>query len=138
MKISVPEIYCHFQYFNDLYFDGILPVPGFRIIHSHRRLGYFDYLPGIFTPMSDPRISISDGYLFTYEQLRDIIVHEMIHYYLAYTGEDKMVTHGKRFRAMAQELNSLYDLDIQVTYDISNYYVLKLNPFHKIKDLFTW
>jgi predicted SprT family Zn-dependent metalloprotease len=45
-------------------------------------------------------------------QFRDILVHEMIHYYLAYTGKDIIGTHGREFQMMSYSLNHKYGLNI--------------------------
>ena len=66
-------------------------------------------------------ISITDYYDFTMEQFDDILVHEMIHYYLAYTGLDKRIRHGKEFKKMARKLNLNHGLNITSTVDLSIY-----------------
>ena len=45
----------------------------------------------------------------------------MIHYYLAYTGLDKHVRHGKEFKKMAKNLNLNYNLNITPMLDTSIY-----------------
>jgi hypothetical protein len=40
------------------------------------------------------------------------MVHEMIHYYLAYTKADLAIEHGKQFKNMANYLNSMFGLNI--------------------------
>ena len=47
--------------------------------------------------------------------------HEMIHYYLAYIGEDRGCHHGKKFKKMAESLNRKYGLHITPHLDISQY-----------------
>lgn len=105
------------------YFEGKLLFPQFDLLHSYRTCGYFHYLNGGWFDKTiyDPIISITDYYDFTEKQFVDIMVHEMIHYYLAYTGEDKRCRHGKKFMAMAEELNKKYHLNITKRLDISQY-----------------
>ena len=58
-------------------------------------------------------------YYFTLKQFEDILVHEMIHYYLAYFGVDKNCSHGREIKKMAKRLNETYGLNITKTLDIS-------------------
>ena len=134
MKVSIHELECHFRKFNELYFNGWLQMPKFKIIHSYKMLGYFDYQPTTCGGI-DPCISITDGYGFTYNQLRDILVHEMIHYYLAFSGQDVYVNHGNEFLNMARNFNYNYGTNITVTYNTLGYYKIKqCNFLLKVKD----
>jgi predicted SprT family Zn-dependent metalloprotease len=49
------------------------------------------------------------------------MVHEMIHYYLAYFGLDKRCRHGKEFKKMAERLNGQYGLNIVTEVDLFQY-----------------
>ena len=64
---------------------------------------------------------MTDYYDFTQKQFEDILVHEMIHYYLAYFGEDTNCTHGKKFKKMAEDLNRKYGLHVTPYLDLSQY-----------------
>jgi hypothetical protein len=135
MKVTIQELKAHFMNFNRMYFDNSLEMPEFWIMHSHRLLGLFECF---MTPYGgeNPRIGVSDGYAFTFEELRDVLVHEMIHYYLTYTGEDKKVRHGKKFKRMAEELNEEYGLNIQVKYNTASMLKYKLPFFSRVRDFF--
>lgn len=108
---------------NMKYFEGKLLFPQFDLLHSFRTCGYFQYTPGGWFDKTvyDPIISITDYYDFTESQFVDIMVHEMIHYYLAYIGEDMRCRHGRKFKKMAGELNREYGLHIEKRVDISQY-----------------
>jgi hypothetical protein len=109
---------------NMKYFEGKLLFPQFELLHSYRTFGYFhcDYKQGWFSKeLYNFKISITDYYDFTPKQFVDIMVHEMIHYYLAYFGIDKRCRHGKEFMKMAERLNSTYHLNITKNLDISQY-----------------
>jgi predicted SprT family Zn-dependent metalloprotease len=71
---------------------------------------------------------MTDYYDFTPKQFEDILVHEMIHYYLAYFGIDKSCSHGREFKKMAKRLNQAYGLNITKTLDISQYKRRKGTP----------
>ena len=115
---------------NDIYFEGKLPIPLFYLLHSYRTCGYFQYTPGGWfdNTLYDPTIFITDYYDFTESQLMDIMVHEMIHYYLAAIGEDRRCSHGKKFKEIAERLNREYGLHIASGLDISQYKRRKGTP----------
>ena len=112
-----------FNLSNMEYFEGKLLFPQFDLLHSYRTCGYFHYTQGGWfdNTLYDPIISITDYYDFTEKQFRDIMCHEMIHYYLAYIGEDRGCHHGKKFKTMAEQLNRKYGLHITPYLDLSQY-----------------
>lgn len=121
MKIDKFNMMAYFTEYNNLYFGGILPYPEFKIRKSYLTLGYFscnytsDY--GLYNCV----LEITNRYNFTEEQFRDIFVHEMIHYYLAYTGQDVRMGHGTAFKNFANKLNEEYSLHITPTIDINGF-----------------
>lgn len=124
MVANLLNIQFAFDECNEKYFEGQLPIPMFDLLHSFRTCGYFncDYEQGWFSrTLYNFRISMTDYYDFTPKQFEDILVHEMIHYYLAYFGIDKSLSHGWEFKKMAKRLNQAYGLNITKTLDISQY-----------------
>ena len=119
------NLMAYFTKFNNEYFSGILPFPEFKLRKSYNILGYFSCRYNDDYSMYDCVLEISNRYDYTEEQLRNIMVHEMVHYYLAYTGEDVKMEHGKKFISMASKLNKKYYLNITPTIDISSY---KMKP----------
>ena len=117
---GTPHLRYLFNQFNKDYFGDCLPVPNFEVIHSFKYLGYFHTEIWDGTTIN-PIIQISDNYEYTDHQIRDVFVHEMIHYYLAYTGIDIQCTHGVEFLKKANELNRKYGLNITELIDISHY-----------------
>jgi len=112
MKIyNVAQLRCMFRQYNDDYFDGMLPMPEIEIIHSFKYFGYF-YSDIYNNTTVNPVIQISDSWDYEEYQLRNIMVHEMIHYYLAYVGRDTVGSHGNEFCRMSTELNRRYGLNI--------------------------
>lgn len=110
-----------FHTYNNKYFDGILPMPSFKIRHTYKILGYFSCDVGEDGTIYNPCIEVSDNYDYFENQLEDIMVHEMIHYYLAFTGSDIRCSHGKEFSKMACSFNSKYHLNIRSRIDLSEY-----------------
>lgn len=101
------------------YFNGMLPPPKYEIMHKFYTLGRFCWRKNKKGkhPIKDATIAMTDYYDFDEDTFRDIMVHEMIHYYLLYYGEGK-ANHGKEFRAMAKELNEKYGLNVEVKKDV--------------------
>ena len=64
------------------------------------------------THISDAKITFSDCYDYTEEEFRNLMVHEMIHYYLAHNGIDLKCSHGNGFMDMAKRLNEEHGLNI--------------------------
>lgn len=131
MVANFENIAIFFDKCNIAYFEGKLPVPMFDLLHSFRMCGYFNcnYVQGWFSrKLYDFKISITDYYDFTPEQFTDIMVHEMIHYYLAYFGIDQRCRHGKKFKMMARKLNSTYNLHITKKVNLAEYKRRKGTP----------
>lgn len=118
MRICESQIRCLFRQFNQNYFGNMLPMPYIKIRHSVNTLGYFSYIQNEMSGTTET-LEISDFYAYTSNQLRDIVVHEMIHYYLYYIGEDVRLKHGKSFKRMARQLNQSYGLHVTPTIDLT-------------------
>lgn len=118
MIIGEHNILLHFYFFNEEHFGGILPIPNIKIRHGWHTLGYFHCDPCAPLGTSET-IEMTDFYDYTDDEFRDILIHEMIHYYLYYTGEDPRCRHGKAFKAMARRFNKEYGMNITPTIDTS-------------------
>ena len=122
---------------NRLYFNHKLPTPKFDVMHTYRKLGKFAYRWGEKKKPFKKRfmvILMSDYFDFDEETFRNIMVHEMIHYYLYLNSTSDCSTfsrflrvlgfknsdHGPEFMAMAESLNQKYGLNITISYDASN------------------
>ena len=110
-----------FMLYNLEYFNGELPLPNIKVTHSYKTLGYFSCEYDDDGYMYDQTIEVSDYYDYDEFQIRDIVVHEMIHYYLAYNGIDPQCHHGKEFKKMAKEFNKKYGMNITPKIDLSSY-----------------
>jgi predicted SprT family Zn-dependent metalloprotease len=67
------------------------------------------------------RLEISCYYDWQEDALRDVIVHEMIHYYLAVKHIDNNLTHGEEFLKMAKEMNSRHGMNVSVKVDTTGF-----------------
>ena len=97
-----------FAHCNETYFDGQLPMPKLKLSRAKTRLGQMACkrrggfrLTG-WSPKAhkyyDFSISISTYYSLSDDELEDVMIHEMIHYCIAYTGLEDSSPHGKIFR----------------------------------------
>ena len=59
-------------------------------------------------------ITITAAYDFTPEQIDDLLLHEMIHYYLHHMGVRDMSTHGTCFRNIMADINRKFGRHITV------------------------
>lgn len=109
-----------FREYNHLYFNGELPLPQFGLLRSYRTCGYFSCNKIIGRrKLKRPRIEISCYFDLEEDDLRNIMVHEMIHYYLAYKHIDIHITHGEAFLKMSEDFNRQYRLNITEKVDCS-------------------
>ena len=121
---NMPRVYseCRKKYFKDY---QVLPTPHFGITDKKnylgRFVGYKNRKNNAKHPITHQIISISADYDYDEEMFENLMVHEMIHYYLAYYGIDKKASHGKEFKRMMNEINEKYGLDIQIKYDSSKF-----------------
>lgn len=76
------DIFNRFYEYNSLFFQNKLPIPFFIVIHTRKTIGRFSCEYNENGDIKNPIIEISDRYEYTEAQLKDIIVHEMLHYYL--------------------------------------------------------
>ena len=118
MQITVEWIERWFTVFNREYFGDRLPVPRLSLSRSRTRLGsmtckrrlsfgrkrFYDYA-----------IHLSNYYDMGERDYQNVLLHEMIHYSIAYTGLRDTSPHGTVFRGMMEALNCKYGWSISVS-----------------------
>lgn len=107
-----------FRRFDREYFGGKLPVPELGLTRAKTRLGQLSYKRVTRwgrTKLYDFKLSMSTYYDMTDRQAKSVLLHEMIHYIIGYTGLKDTSSHGIVFRGMMDNLNRKYDWDIRVT-----------------------
>ena len=120
MKINKTLIKEKFNEYNKLYFNSELPKCEIRIKSAYRYYGLFEckyhekYKKATFKT-----ITISDLYDYTDENLKNILVHEMIHYFLIEKKKlfHDSINHGREFQKMAKEFNEKHNLNIKILED---------------------
>ena len=64
---------------------------------------------------------MSDCFDYPEKVFVEIMVHEMIHYYIAWNRIKDNKSHGKEFMRMANEMKEKYGLNITKTIDASSF-----------------
>ena len=106
-----------FKRFDQEYFGGKLPLPEFSLTRAKTRLGQLAFKRASRwgrTKLYDFKLSMSTYYDMTELQAKSVLLHEMIHYIIGYTGLKDTAPHGVVFRGMMDNLNRKYGWDIRV------------------------
>ena len=106
-----------FERFNNEYFGGKLPMPELGLTRARTRLGQMSFKRATRwgrTKLYDFKISLTTYYDMTERQAQNVLLHEMIHYIIGYTGLKDTSSHGIVFRGLMDKLNSKYGWDIRV------------------------
>lgn len=118
MQVTLEWMAHWFARFNDDYFDGALPLPRFAVSKSRTRLGSMSCKRRIHlfrTECYDYAIRLSNYYDQTERQYQHVLLHEMIHYAIAYRRLKDTSPHGVVFRRMMADLNRNHGWEISVT-----------------------
>ena len=88
-----------FRECNKKYFNGSLPSPKYGLMNKLNILARFEYNKNKNgkKPIKWQEIKFSDCYDFPEDSFRDLMVHELIHYYIAWNGIKDNKEHGKEF-----------------------------------------
>jgi len=122
MEITTELLTEKFREYNRLYFNNELYLPRMRLLKSFRMCGYFSCKKIIGRRrLRGERLEVTCYYDWPEDALRDVIVHEMIHYYLAFKHIDNDLTHGEAFHEMSEYLNNKYGLHVTERIDTSDF-----------------
>ena len=106
-----------FKRFDQEYFGGKLPLPELSLTRAKTRLWQLAFKRASRwgrTKLYDFKLSMSTYYDMTEQQAKSVLLHEMIHYIIGYTGLKDTAPHGVVFRGMMDNLNRKYGWDIRV------------------------
>ncbi|MDD5862461.1 MAG: SprT-like domain-containing protein [Prevotella sp.] len=117
MKITLPFLEETFNKFNKEIFDGQLSEPVFEPSRAKTFLGLCVRKPFTYQGKTQDiwilRFSIIID--LPKEQLEDIIIHEMIHYYIGSTGQQDSSAHGPLFLKIMDDINTRFGRHITVS-----------------------
>lgn len=107
-NFSVTDMATWFRQFNAKYFGGSLPVPNLRIGHSRTQLGSCACRrkpgPG-FKILVSYTLTLSDYYDLPLPEVQSVMLHEMIHFYIAFHHLHDTAPHGEIFHQWMNRLN---------------------------------
>ena len=108
MQINTEWIAVNFDRFNKDYFGGRLTPPKFSVNNARTRLGSmaFKWKRSLLKRESyDYVIRLSNYYDIPEVEFQNVLLHEMIHYYIAVNRFKDDSVHGTMFRSIAQRIN---------------------------------
>lgn len=121
MELTASYLRNWFKHFNELYFDLQLPDSiELKVSNSRTHLGKFKcnwsqhWLSGR-KRISNCLITISRFYDLPEKEIHNVLLHEMIHYYIAISGKRDTAPHGKLFREQMNRLNSQFGWNITIS-----------------------
>ena len=123
MTLTISYISEKFEKYNNLYFNGSLKTPKFKISNSKRALGTLcisrrlNFYGGY---TKEHTISISKYYDRTEKQYDNTLIHEMIHLYISQNDIIDNGSHGRHFKAECARINK-YGWDLSRTTDTSGW-----------------
>lgn len=121
MKATVNYIEQKFEEFNRLIFGGKLPKLPIELSDASRFLGLFTYdfhiLPDGTKEMTNYKLRINTRIDMEQDALDDVIIHEMIHYFIAYHNLVDTSSHGKIFQSLMESININHGRHIEVAHN---------------------
>ncbi len=120
MELTAKLLREWFVQFNAEYFNNRLPLPQLTVSNARTQLGQFrcrKVRMGLFRgyQLTGFGIKVSDYYQLTERDYQQTLLHEMIHYYIAYTGVRDSSPHGHLFRQLAQHISEQGGWNITVS-----------------------
>lgn len=109
MKVTQEFLRSGFLRFNLLMFGGRLPEPDFVISDSKSALGQFVVRNG------RSEIRVTGRFEMERRQLEDVLLHEMIHYFIHWSGVIDTSAHGAAFRGLMTAINAAHGRDISIS-----------------------
>lgn len=109
-----------FDEYNRQIFSGKLATPPFEISHARRALGQVKFTrrrqrDGSWR-YSGLRFMISDVRDMPQQELDDVIIHEMIHYYILSNQLQDTSPHGRLFTGLMNDINRRYGRHISISH----------------------
>lgn len=120
MRATIPYVEKKFEDFNRLMFDGKLPMLPIELSDAKTFLGMCVYkkkrtLLGK-TVCYDFKLRINTRIDLAEEEVEDIIIHEMIHYYILVNKIKDTSAHGRVFRQMMNGINERFGRYIRISH----------------------
>lgn len=121
MRATLHFLEVSFDRFNDSIFSGRLPRPLMHVSSARSFMGQFKVERHTARIIKDEiyHLTLSDRYELEENVLEDIVIHEMIHFFIHYSGIKDSSSHGPQFRKMMNEINRRFGRHITVSHRCS-------------------
>lgn len=119
MRASLEFLKDRFNLFNNEIFNGQLPLPIMHISSARSFMGQFKLerralRPGQYS--KEFHLTLSDRYDLDEKVLEDTVIHEMIHFLIAFRGLKDSSSHGPLFRKTMNDINNRFGRNITVSH----------------------
>lgn len=121
MRPSLPFLFREFGRWNSLCFGGVLPLPALKITSARNYAGIFRvrYTSRGKRQTAIPSISLSALYDHEEAELTDVLIHEMIHYYIWHQKLNDDGPHGGLFRSIMERINRQHCRNLSIRTRVS-------------------
>lgn len=123
MKATIKYIEQKFEEFNILYFENKLPIPPIELCDTKSYLGQCVFkrrkLLNNKVEYYDFRLRINTRIDLPESDVEDIIIHEMIHYYIGFNQIKDKSAHGPIFKQIMNAINNQYGRNIRISHKLS-------------------
>ena len=121
MTPTVEYLEERFDTFNRMCFDGALPRIPIKLSRARTFVGRLIYRPvrdwrGRVVRREDFVLRISTYFDLPEAEIEDTLIHEMIHYWIAWKGIKDTSSHGKEFRRIMKEINVLHGRHLTISH----------------------
>lgn len=136
--LTEKKIKKYYKKFNELYFENKLPHCFFKIKHTYKYIGCFEYKPSKqkYGKPTGRYILFSDIIEWDEEIFSNVLMHEMIHCYLAFynpTQINNNICHGDEFKKIMNFMNKIHGFNVVIESDIKN-----LKPSQNVSKFRWW
>lgn len=131
MALDIQTLHEWFNYFNQLCFEGKLPLPRLMLSKSRTQLGSMTCRRErrhVFSSVSTYTIRVSTYYDCTNEELQDVLLHEMIHYYISLNKLRDTSPHGRLFCEIMDNFNRKYHRHMTISSRMKDKKVASTQP----------
>ena len=120
MIVDIPYTKRKFEEFNRLMFGGELPEIPIYLSDAKTFLGKFCFkkrkLPNGKTAYYDFSLRMNTRLDLPEQEVEDTIIHEMIHYFIAYKNLEDASAHGPKFQHIMKSINERFGRHLTISY----------------------
>lgn len=128
-----------FSIYNETIFKGELPIPRFNLTRARTFRGKLVYRIRrklIKTEFYDYEMRFSINFNLSQTEWEDVVIHEMIHLYIAAKKIKDNSSHGPVFRQIMEDINKVYSRNIKVSSKSTINEAAEKNPDRRVKGHF--